>query len=180
MQRSEIVIGTVILGVGLLLFLGVIFNIDIWGLICPAGLIALGIWLIYRTRRDPGERDLNIRFVGDIRREGVWESTSDETWGFVLESRLDFTDAILPEGETVFRIGAFVNNIKATFPADIGVAVFSVAFMTDSRIGGNKQETFFIPFEWESANYRTAIKKVVFKPTCFVSEIKIEQKEIGD
>ena len=179
MRKSEIIIGSAILGVGLLLFVGAIFNIDLWGLICPAALIALGIWLIYRTRQDPREGDLNIKFVGDIRRQGSWQPKSEETWGFVLDSRLDFTEADLPEGETVFRVGAFVNDIKATIPAEVGAAIYSMAFMTESRIQGEKQETFFIPFTWQSVNFETATKKVILKPICFVSEIMVEHVEIG-
>ena len=175
MRRSEIVFGSIILGVGALLLVGAIFDIDIWGLICPAGLIGLGIWLIYRTRKDPSEGDVNIKFVGDIRRSGMWQPRNEETWGFVLDSRLDFTEADLPDGETVFRVGAFVNDVRATVPADVGIAVYSMAFMTETRINGEKQETFFIPFTWESDNFAAATKKIVFKPTCFVSEIKVEQ-----
>ena len=85
MRRSEVVIGGIILGIGVLLLLGSLFNIDVWGLICPAGLIALGILLIYRTRQDPSDRGLNIKFVGDIRRKADWVPQSEETWGFVLE-----------------------------------------------------------------------------------------------
>ena len=180
MRRSEVIIGGIILGIGVILLLGSLFNIDVWGLICPAGLIAVGILLIYRTRQDPGDRTLNIKFVGDIRRKADWVPQSEETWGFVLDSRLDFTNADLPDGETIFRVLCFVNDIKATFPADVGIAIYSLAFMTDSRILGEKQETFVIPFEWQSENYQTAVKKVVFKPTCFVSEIKLEQNRIGD
>ena len=175
MRRSEIIIGSIILAVGILLFLGAIFNIDIWGLICPAGLIGFGIWLIYRTRQDPREGELNIKFVGNIRRQGTWKPQNEETWGFVLESRMDFTTADLHDGQTIFRVVAFVNDIKATIPLDVGVAIYSMAFMTDSRIQGDKQETFFVPFSWESANFETASKKVVLKTTCFVSEIKVEQ-----
>jgi predicted membrane protein len=175
MRRSEIIIGSIVLGVGVLLLIGAIFDIDIWGLLCPAGLIGLGVWLIYRTRKDPREGDVNIKFVGDIRRSGSWQPQSEETWGFVLDSRLDFTEADLPAGETVLRVGAFVNAVKATVPANVGVAVQSMAFFTESRINGEKQETFFIPFTWESDNFTSAAKKIVLKPTCFVSEIKVEQ-----
>jgi predicted membrane protein len=175
MRRTEIIIGASVLSIGVLLLLGVVLNIDIWGLICPAGLIALGVWFIYRTRQNPEQGDLKIRFVADIRKDGAWQPDNRETWGFVLESRLDFTNAILPEGETMIRVVSFVNDIKATVPDDIGVAVYSIAFMTDSSIQGEKQETFFIPFSWESDNFQTAAKKVVFKPTSFVSEIKVDQ-----
>ena len=177
MRKTEIVIGSIVLGVGFLLLLGVFFNIDIWGLICPAGLIGLGVWLIYRTRKDPSEGDVKIRFVGDIRRKGVWQPSSEETWGFVLEYRLDFSEAELPEGETSYRVGAFVNDVRVTVPAEIGVAIQSMAFMTESTINGEKQETFLIPFTWESENYTTAVKKITLKPTCFVSEIRVEQVE---
>lgn len=180
MRRSEILIGSIVLGVGVLLLIGAIFNIDIWGLLCPAGLIGLGVWLIYRTRKDPSEGDVNIKFVGDIRRSGTWQPNNEETWGFVLDSRLDFTEADLSMGETVFRVGAFVNDFKATVPADVGVAIQSMAFFTESRINGEKQETFFIPFNWESDNFASAAKKIVLKPTCFVSEIKVEQISIAE
>ena len=175
MRKSEMTIGVLILGVGILLLVGAIFDINIWGLICPAGLIGLGLWLIYRTRMDPSDGDINIRFVADIRRQGIWQVQNQEIWGFVLDSRLDFSEAELPDGTTTLRMGAFVNDIKATIPANFGVAIYSMAFMTESRIQGKKKETFFLPFHWESANFATAAKKVVLKPTCFVSEIRIEQ-----
>ena len=60
MRRSEVVIGAIILGIGVLLLLGSLFDIDVWGLICPAGLIALGILLIFRTRQDPNDRAIKI------------------------------------------------------------------------------------------------------------------------
>ena len=47
-----------------------------------------------------------------------------------------------------------------------------------SRINGEKQETFVMPFSWESDNFTTAAKKIMLKPICFVSEIKVEQVDI--
>jgi hypothetical protein len=177
MRRSEIIIGSIVLGVGVLFLLGTLFNIDIWGLLCPAGLIGLGIWLIYRTRTDPQQGDVRIRFVGDIRRRGNWQPESEEVWAFVLDTVLDFTEADLPDGETTLRYGAFVNDIKITAPPEIGIAVQSMAFMTEARINGPSEQTFFMPFEWQSDNFTTATKKVTVKPMCFVSEVKIQQLE---
>ena len=175
MRRSELIFGSIILGVGILLLVGAIFNIDLWGLICPAALIGLGVWILYRTRKEPHNSDLKIKFVGDIRRGGIWQPKNEEIWGFVLDSRLDFTDAEIPDGETVFRVGAFVNDIRATLPADVGVAVNSMAFMTESRILGGKQDTAFMPFYWKSDNFETAVKRITLNPFCFVSEIRVEQ-----
>ncbi len=177
MRKSEIFFGSIVLGAGLLLLIGALFNIDIWGLICPAGLIALGVWLIYRTRKDPSSGDVKIRFVGDIRRRGTWQAKSEEIWGFVLETVLDFSEADLPDGETIFRYGAFVNDVKVIFPPEIGVAVQSMAFMTETRIDGPSNQTFFVPFEWQSDNFATARKKVTIKPVSFVSEVKIQKAE---
>ena len=177
MRRSEIIFGSIILGLGLLLLIGVIFEINIWGLFCPAGLIGLGVWLIYRTRKDPSGGDVNIRFIGDIKRRGTWNAQNEETWGFVLDYALDFTEAEVPNGTTVIRLGAFVNTLKAIIPNDLGVAVSSMAFMTESRIQGKKQETFLIPYQWESANFETAAKRIILKPSSFVSEIKIETED---
>lgn len=182
MQRSEVVTGSIILGIGFIFLLAALFNVNIWGLVCPASLIGLGIWLIYRTRQDPREGELTIKFVGNIHRTGIWQPQHEEIWGFVLESRMDFTDAVFPNGQTTLRTRTFVNDIKATFPAEVGVAIHSTAFMTNSRIQNEKQETFFIPFNWESPNYEYAPQKVLLITTCFVSEIKVEiidiQKQI--
>jgi predicted membrane protein len=177
MRKSEIIIGSIVLGVGALLLIGALFDVDIWGLICPAGLIALGVWLIYQTRKDPREGEIKIRFVGDIRRRGVWQSESEEIWAFVLDTVLDFTEADLPDGETTFRYGAFVNDIKVTIPSDIGVAVESMAFMTETRIFGASQQTFVVPYTWQSDNFASSLKKVIIKPMCFVAEVKIKQSE---
>jgi len=175
MRKSEIVFGSIILGVGVLLLVGAIFHIDIWGLICPAGMIALGAWLIYRTRRGPGGAEVNLRFVGDIRRRGAWTPQNEETWGFVLDTTLDFTQAELPPGETTFRTGAFVNDIKVTVPAEVGIALSSMAFLSETRINGQHEQTFFLPFEWQSDNYASASRKVIIRPFCFVAEVKISQ-----
>jgi predicted membrane protein len=177
MRKSEIVIGAIVLGVGVLLLIGALFNIDIWGLLCPAGLIALGAWLIYRTRKDPGGVDVKIRFVGDIRHRGAWQAESEETWGFVLDTMLDFSKADIPEGETTFRYSAFVNEVKVIFPPEIGIAIQSMAFMTEARIYGPSEQTFFIPYEWQSDNFASASKKVIIKPMSFVSEVKIQMTE---
>ena len=178
MRKSEIVIGSIVLGVGILLLIGAIFNIDVWGLICPAGLIALGVLLIYRTQKAPGGGNVNLRFAGDIRRRGNWQVSNEESWGFVLDTVLDFTEADIPEGETTFRFGAFVNDIKIKVPAEIGIAIQSMAFMTETRIHGPSEQTFFLPFEWQSDNFASVNKKVWIKPTAFVSEIKIEHTEM--
>ena len=177
MRKSEIIFGSVILIAGALLLIGAIFDIDVWGLICPAGLIALGVWLIYRTRKDPREGDVKIRFVGDTRRRGVWQPESEEIWAFVLETVLDFTEAELPDGETTYRYGAFVNEFKVTVPTNIGVAIQSFAFVTETRLFGTHEQTIMVPFEWQSENFDTATKKVVLKPMCFYAEVKIQQSE---
>jgi predicted membrane protein len=174
MRRSELIIGSIVLGLGIVLLLGEFFNIDVFGLLCPAGMIGLGVWFIYRTQKKPLESDLNIKFVGKVQFDPESPSQQSETWGFVLDSRLDFREINLQEGETTLRIGAFVNDIKAKIPVDIGFAVYSAGFMTESNIAGDKQQTFFMPFSWQSNNYESSEKKINFKPTCFVSEINIE------
>jgi lia operon protein LiaF len=173
MRKSEIIFGSIVLGMGVLLLFGAIFKVDVGRLICPAGLIALGVWLIYRTRRGPHHADVNLRFVGDIRRRGAWQVSDDETWGFVLDVNLDLREAALPEGETTFRVGAFVSDIDVILPAEVGIAITSMAFMTETRIDRQHDQQFFLPLEWQSANYASAARKINIKPTCFVAEIKI-------
>ena len=62
MRKSEIIIGGGVLSFGVLLFIGAIFDINVWGLLCPTCLIALGVWLIYRTRQDPASGDVTTEF----------------------------------------------------------------------------------------------------------------------
>lgn len=178
MRKTELFFGAVVLGVGVLLLIGALFDIDTGSLICPGALILIGVWLIYRVQTAPQKTAVNFRLVWDFkRRQGVELLQSEEHWAFVNDLSLDLSQAVLAPGETSLRLGAFVNEIKLRVPADLGIAIDSMAFMTETRIFDDHQQTILSPFVWQSENYETADKKIIVRPISFYSEIRIRKSE---
>ena len=53
MRRNEFFWGGALIVVGVLLLLGILFQVNVWALIGPLFLIALGVWVIWGIYRRP-------------------------------------------------------------------------------------------------------------------------------
>ncbi|MBN1668230.1 MAG: hypothetical protein JW862_14150 [Anaerolineales bacterium] len=180
MRKTELFFGAVVLGVGILLLIGAYFDIDTGSLICPGALILIGVWLIYRVQTAPEKTAVNFRLVWDFKsRHGIELLQDEEHWAFVNDVALDLSQAELAPGETSLRLGAFVNEIKLHVPADLGIAIDSMAFVTETRIFDDRQQTILAPYNWQSDNYTTASKKIILRPLGFYCEIRIRRSEEG-
>jgi hypothetical protein len=172
--------GVLFLGLLLILFGGLalatnLLHID-FGMICwPAGLILLGAWLLLRPRLISPGTFLDIRPFGDFKRRGAWTVKSEEFWSFIGDTRLDMSEAEIPEGETSLRAYGFIGNIRLRLPQDVGFALASTAFLNETRILGDKQETFLAPMQYTSPNYESAGRKVHLETWFFIADIRIEQ-----
>jgi predicted membrane protein len=178
MRKTELFFGAIVLGVGFLLLIGAVFDINVGGLICPSALILIGGWLIFRTQTAPEQTAVHYRFVGDFKRRRPWQlEQNEEHWAFVNDLKLDFSQAELLDGETSLRVGAFVNDLRIWVPPDLGVAINSMAFVTETRIYSERMQTILAPYTWQSDNYATATKKIILRPIGFFSEIRIKTSE---
>lgn len=173
MKRNQVIFGVLLLGLGLLLLLGVVLEINIWSLMCPLFLIVAGVWLLLRPRLE--DLPFNLKLVGDIRRRGDWQVEPEDIWLFVGDVVLDMSEAVLPDGETDLKVQGFVGSVKLRIPQGIGVAVNSTAFVSDVRLEGQKQNAFIMPVIIKSPEYDTLVKKINLETLYFVGDIKIDR-----
>ena len=160
---------------GVLILISQLLHIDFWAICWPAALILIGVWLLLRPRLVLGGAPVNIRPLADIRRSGVWSVSDEEIWTFVGDTRLDMTQAEIPPGETVFRVYGFVGDVILRLPPEVGLSISSQAFLTESRMRGEKQDTFLSPYEYNSPEYESAERKLRLETYFFVVTLKIYQ-----
>ncbi|MDY7076024.1 MAG: cell wall-active antibiotics response protein LiaF [Chloroflexota bacterium] len=174
-NKQQVFIGTLIILIGVMLLIGSIFDIDVGDLCFPLGLIAVGVWLLFRPQLVAPDTVSQLRLLGDVHRYGAWQVTDEEIWIGVGDVELDMTDADVPVGETRLRVLGFVCDVDLLVPEDVGVSVLSTALVTDARVLGQRRDSFFIPFHLDSDDYETAERKVRLETTFFVGSLKVRQ-----
>jgi predicted membrane protein len=177
-KRGYILIGGALIVMGLLALIGVWIDVDFCALVIPLLLIAGGIYALLRPRIAPPGVAMRVRFLGNIRRAGAWTARGEELWVLVGDATFDLTEATLPPGETVIRILGFVGDLKLVVPDTVPVAITSVAFVTTSRVFGQKADTILAPFQTETEGYTAAESKVRFETWRFVTGVKVRRPQI--
>lgn len=172
-NRGQLTIGIMLVLLGVIFLLGTVFNINVWAICWPAGLIALGVWLILRPRLVGTGAEVVL--LGELRRSGSWAVRDEEIWLGIADADLDLTRAEIPTGETRFRIFGFVGDVDVLVPAGIGVSVSASGFVIDSDLLGHDRETFLTPVEAVSEDYASAERKLRIEMTCFVCDLKVKR-----
>lgn len=171
--QGRIVGGVLIIFLGVMILASQLLKVDFCPFFFAALLIVFGVALLLRPRMLSAETSLRARLLGPIRHRGDWQVKEEEIWLFVGDVRLDFSEAEIPEGETPIRVFAFVADLRAVVPQDVGVAVTSSAIITDTRILGRKHDGFVVPVHVTTENYETATRRIRLEATGFVSSIRV-------
>jgi len=174
-NKGQLIVGLVIVLIGITLLVGNLFRVNLWDFLWPLVLIGLGVWMLLRPRTVRTGTKVQQRLLGDIRRAGEWQVTHEEFWILVGDIKLDMTAAQIPAGETLIRTYGFVGDVKLVVPVGVGVSISSTAFVTDSKVLGQKQDTFLTTFRFASDNYETAERKIRLESTAFVSDLRIRR-----
>jgi lia operon protein LiaF len=174
-NRGALFIGSLLVVFGLALLLGNLLNINIWALCWPIGLILVGAWLLLRPRLALAGTSVNIRFIADEKRNGVWQAGNEEFWSFIGDIRLDMTQADIPPGETTLQIYSFVSDLDILIPQDVGLSITSTAFLTSARINGHKSDRFLMSDTYTSENYASAERKIRLEAYSFVTDLDAKQ-----
>jgi predicted membrane protein len=174
-NNTQIFIGVAILVIGLVSLIGSIFDVDMGNFLCPTALILVGVWLLVRPRLVSPGTAFTTRLLGDVRRRGEWQVADEEIHLGVGDIKLDMASANIPIGETRIRAFGLVNSIILVVPQEVGVAVSSMAFLTEAKIFGQKHSQFFSAFYLASEEYETAQRKVCLDLTYFVADITIKR-----
>ena len=173
--RGQLVIGSFILLGGIALLFGNIFQIDFWAICWPLVLIIIGVWMLFRPRLIAPGPGLKILPLGNIRRHGVWQLVNEDILMFIGDVRLDLSQAEIPAGETRIGVYGFIGDVDLFVPPDMGVAVSSTAFVTDSKLWGEKRDAFIAPVYQTSDGYETADRKVRLDCYFFILDIDVDR-----
>jgi len=174
-NQGLILFGAVLIIFGLIFLIGTVFDVDVGALCWPSLLILVGVWMLLRPRLLGPDALLRMRFFGPIRRRGVWQVADEEMWLFIGDVHLDFTAAEIPLGETQVRLGGFIGNIRLLVPEDVGIAVSSMAFVSDVRVLGQRRDGVLTPVHMTSDGYETAERKVRLELTFFIADVRTRQ-----
>ena len=93
---------------------------------------------------------------------------------FAGDVRIDLRELDLPSGETVFTVTAFAGDVKLTAPQDVGVAITTMAFVTNSRINGEKMEDILSGMDYATEGYKRANKSFKLVMQCFAAEVRLD------
>jgi len=175
-NRSLIILGTLIILWGIALVISNLLDINVWKVCFPTLLILAGIWLLAGPRLNLAlGTNVKIHPLADIRRTGAWVVGEEELWTFVGDTRLDFSEAEIPLGETRIRLVGFVGNIRLKVPQNLGYRIESMAFLNEARIEGVKKERFVSTLSETSENYGTEQRKIILEMLYFVADLRVER-----
>jgi predicted membrane protein len=175
MRNWSAIAGIAIIVIGLLFLVSALTGFNVWSLVCPAALILAGVALILRTRRLDPDIAFSVKAIGDIRRPAGEALRSQELWVGIADVDFSPAEADIPTGETRLRLLGFVGDIDLRIPEGVGLAIASLAFVTEAKIFGDKTSHIVTPFEYTSPGYAEAERKIRLETTFFVADITVRQ-----
>ncbi len=175
-NRSQAFIGAFLLLLGIGFLITNVLRINFWAFCFPAGLILLGVLLLVRPRVFDTSATSSWYLFGDVKRGSEWTPADEEFWLLIGDTRLDFTQAQLPVGETNIRINGFIGDVDVIVPADVGVAVSASGLIVDLRTPTDKIDRFLSPGNSTSPNYATAERKLHLSTTFLIGDVDVIQR----
>ena len=175
-NRSQALLGAFLLLLGVGFLLANVLKISLWAFCFPVALILIGVLLLTRPKVFDTSTVSNWYLFGDVKRGGEWTPADEEFWLFFGDTKLDFTQAQLPVGETKIRINGLIGDVDVIAPADVGVAVSASGVFVDLRTPTDKADRFLSPADSASPNYATAERKLHLSTTFVIGDIDVVQR----
>ncbi len=174
-NKTAILIGSILIIMGIFSMIDILFKINLWSLIFPLILIGLGLLIIFRPKTLPEGNNFIFRFINETDKFHPWTVEPAEYWSFVGEMKLDFSQAIIPEGETFINVYSFVNDLDIILPTDAGLKLKARGFVHDTKVLGQKADQLLAAFEYETLDYKSQTRKINIQTLSFVSEVEIKE-----
>ena len=174
-NQGQLFIGLILVFAGVLFLAGTVFNINMWAFCWPLGFILLGVWLIARPQMVAPDTRFMQQFIGEIKREGVWQVEDSELWAFIGDIELDMTQAHFTPGDTKLSLYSFIGDVRIDLPPQVGIRATCSAFVNDVRILDEKQEGFLNTFSATSSDYETAEYRLNLEVSNFIGDVKVRR-----
>ena len=175
--QGQLIFGGLLIFIGIMALLGILFQVDFGSFFFPALLIFIGLLVIFRPRTIAPGTAFRLRFFGNVRRRGAWVVEDEEIWAFIGDMKMDFAEAEVPAGESHIRLISFLGDVRIWLPEDVGLSVYSMGFVTDGRLLGDRRGSLLSPIDWSTENYEAAEKKVRLEMTSFVANVRVRPAE---
>ena len=175
-NRNQALFGAFLLLLGVGFLFANVLKISLWTFCFPIGLILIGVLLLARPRVFATSTVSNWYLFGDVKRGSEWTPADEEFWLFFGDTKLDFTQAQLPIGETKIRINGLIGDVDVIVPADVGVQVSASGVFVDLRTPTDKADKFLSAAESVSPNYATAERKLHLSTTFVIGDIDVLQR----
>jgi len=167
-----LIIGSIFILVGGIWILDNFRLIDFeWDWFWPAGLIILGVYILYHSRKSKGYHfagDQNRVFTGEI--DGL---TLNQTFGSL---KMDLTKAVLKPGLNRVKASVVMGEIRITCPVGEAVHAEGSVVIGDVEIFGDKRDWFNVRHEVQTPGYADASKKLLIDADVVLGDIKIKKE----
>ena len=174
-NKSAVLIGSALIILGAFSIIDILFDINLWSFIFPLILIGLGVLILLRPKTTPEGSNYLFRFINESDKLHSWTVEPAEYWSFVGNMNLDFSEAIIPEGETFINMVSFVNELDIILPTDSGFKLKARGFVHDTNVKDNKEDHLLAVFEYETPDYKNQTRKINIQTLSFVSEVEIKE-----
>jgi hypothetical protein len=175
MNRTEVRVGLLLIGVGILVIIGYLLGISFFQFVCSISLITAGLAILFGFR--PGRRGtrISIPFVGDIRRSGDQAITSEDIWLIAGDLDLDFTNIQSVDAPVRIRIFGFAHDAKIRCDESTPLEVVAYAFVTDYRLPDRSGERIFSPLYYQNPAVGESTASIHVETWAFANSLKVER-----
>ncbi len=173
MRRWALLFGSILVFIGVISLVEAVWKINLGKFIWPLILISVGILILIRPPM-PKWWNWNASYSSEINRSGEWYARDETINGFIGDTVLDFSETILPDGETHYKLNGFIGDIKVRTIDSIGVKVRTQCFIGNLKIMGEESTGIMAPSEGQTPNFEAALKKVIIDVNYFISDVKVK------
>lgn len=174
-DKNAATMGIVLIGLGAIFLLSNWLNINIWGLLWPVALIALGLIILSRPRLAGADTRSDVLLLGDLHRYGDWQVTSGETWIGIGDVDLDLTHAVIPAGETTFSVRGLIGDVELIVPQTVGLAVDASGLVGTVKEQGREHTFLLNRYHYETEGYAAAERRVRVESGFLIGDVKIRR-----
>ena len=113
--------------------------------------------------------------LGDIEMAGPMILGPSRFETFVGEVKLDFTQAVIPEGETAISVNTVLGEIRVLAPADVGVAVRVGTLLGSTEVLGRKGGSVSANETAVTDDYATASRRLRIEARTVLGDVAIRR-----
>jgi predicted membrane protein len=198
LSTSRLLVGLILLLLGIL-FLGDQvhwFDVglgDLWQYFWPTVIILFGLSILFGSHRSTGSSkrrssdsdsstsgDWSSKrtnqwaiFSGIQRKHETWQLKNADYWAFLGNVDLDLRTAVVPDGETILSVTAFLGSARIIVPPDLAVDCQGTTMLGSLHFFGKEHGGLFTSLSAGQGDVHTSPKVVRIDCNSFMGNIRV-------